>query len=411
MSRDTQNRIRTALALTLGLLAPDLARAEEIPEPFTPIRPMGMGGAFTAVANDENSPWTNPAGIARSRKARSRKTLNLLKLPNVIAGANAQARTFYTGYKGATDKSVEGVIDSLDALGDKPFWARAALYPVTIIDITRGSPVLIGALSSTTTKIVIPKDDPTQARVEAISDVSAITTFGITNASNRFNIGVSVRPIARYAYEDNIPSETLLDKTAMKKRLKDDANKSQGVGVDAGMMFTVADFWYPTVGIAVMNLPTGCRDNYLNPFTEKRETICGNVFKGNFANADALSTVDPTDARVGFSITPRFGRKINARLAVDVHQLPIASGDTNYGLQGIEASKLIHAGIEIFAGNPLTLSDFSIRSGYSQGFMTAGASLNLGVLEIAFATFGRDVSSTAKPIEDRRYLGSVSLDF
>lgn len=372
---------------------------------------MGMGGAFTAVANDENSAWTNPAGIARSRKARSRNTLNLLKLPNLVVGANSEARNFYAGYKGASDKSVEGVIDSIDKIGDKPFWARAALYPVGLVDVSRETPMLFGALSSTTTKILVPKDDPTQARVEAVSDAGIITTLGFTTASNRFSVGLTLRPMARYAYEDNIPSESLLNKTEMRRRLKDDANKSQGLGIDAGLLYTIADFWYPTVGVAVLNLPTGCRDNYLNPFTEKRERICGNKFTGSFANDDALSTVDPTDARIGFSITPRLARKISARLALDVHQLPIVVGESEYGLKGIEASKLVHAGIEIFTGNPLQLSDFSVRAGYSQGFATFGASVNLGFLELAFATFGRDVSSTAKPIEDRRYLGSLSFDF
>ncbi len=411
MERRHRQKALQALAFAVLALGGGAARAEEIPEPFTPVRPMGMGGAFTAVANDENSAWTNPAGIARSRKARSRNTLNLLKLPNLVAGANSEARTFYTGFKGAADKSVEGVIDSLDKIGDKPFWARAALYPVGLIDVSRETPMLIGALSSTTTKIIVPKDDPSQARVEAVADVGVVTSFALTDASNRFSIGLSLRPMARYAYEDNIPSETLLNKGEMKRRLKDDANKSQGLGIDAGLLYTVADFWYPTVGVAVLNLPTGCRDNYLNPFTEKRERVCGNKFRGSFANADALSTVDPTDARVGFSITPRLGRKVNARLALDIHQLPLMIGKNSYGLAGIEASKLVHAGVEVFAGNPLQLSDFSVRAGYSQGFATAGASVNLGFVEFAFATFGRDVSSTSKPLEDRRYLGSLSFDF
>jgi hypothetical protein len=40
-----------------------------------------------------------------------------------------------------------------------------------------------------------------------------------------------------------------------------------------------------------------------------------------------------------------------------------------------------------------------------------GASVRLGALSLDFASFGRDISSTASPKEDRRLLGGLSLDF
>src|SRR5690606_5221140 len=130
-------------------------------------------------------------------------------------------------------------------------------------------------------------------------------------------------------------------------------------------------------GISVLNLPTGCRENYLNPFTEKRETVCGTAYSGSFGNEDALSTVDPVDIRAGVSITPRLSRKLAMRFALDAHHLAYVSGEQIYGLQGIEASKLVHAGVELFVGNPLLIPPVAVRAGYNQGFVTMGASLNL----------------------------------
>lgn len=401
---------RRLTALLVTLLATQAA-AEEIPEHFSPVRPLGMGGAFTGVANDENAIWTNPAGIARSRKARSRETFSIAKFPNIIAGANAESRTFYKGFTGASEKSVENILADAEDLGDKPFWARAAIFPVTLFNVSRDAPMAFSLYSNTTAKAVIPKEEPEQAQVEAISDTGGVITFAFSNDPNRFNVGLQLRPVARFAYEDRIPSEDLLNRKALQDRLKEDANKSTGVGVDFGMMYTVADFWFPTVGVAVLNLPTGCKKDYLNPFTEKRETVCGNVYRGSFANEDALSTVDPTDIRVGVSITPRLSKSLSIRFALDAHQLPVGDASGSYGLLGIEASKLIHAGAELFYGNPLKLSPFSLRAGYSQGFATFGATVNLGFLELEFASFGRDVSSSEKPIEDRRYLGALSFDF
>lgn len=398
-----------AAALLVSLAGP--VRAEEIPEHFTGVRPMGMGDAFTAVANDENAIWTNPAGIGRSRKARSRAVFNVSKAPNIIVGANTEGRSFYNGFKSAQDKSVESILANADDLGDKPFWARVAVFPVALFDVSRNAPMAVGLYSNTTTKAVIQKDTPEVAQIEAVSDVGGVITFSYANDANRFNAGLSLRPVMRYAYEDRVASEVLLDRGAFMSEIRGGSNKSQAVGADFGTMFTVADFWFPTIGFAVLNLPTGCKSDYLNPFTRKRENVCGTVYSGDFANEDALSTVDPTDIRAGVSITPRVGRKLNMRFALDVHHIPVGDAAQSYGLGGIEASKLFHGGVELFVGNPLQISPFSLRAGFSQGFATFGASVNLGLVAFDFATYGRDVSSNAAPIEDRRMLGSFTFDF
>ncbi|HSH68317.1 MAG TPA: hypothetical protein VK997_00265, partial [Deferrisomatales bacterium] len=49
--------------LLLALAAP--APAAELPSYFEGVRPLGMGGAFTAVADDENALFYNPAGLDR----------------------------------------------------------------------------------------------------------------------------------------------------------------------------------------------------------------------------------------------------------------------------------------------------------------------------------------------------------
>ena len=99
------------------------------------------------------------------------------------------------------------------------------------------------------------------------------------------------------------------------------------------------------------------------------------------------------------------------RFAIDMHQIALGDDTQSYGLQGIEVSKLIHAGTELFVGNPLEVSPFSIRAGYSQGFVTAGASVDVSFINFSFATYGRDVSSRSTALEDRRYLASLAFGF
>jgi hypothetical protein len=398
------------LGIALALLgAPTLAFCEEIPEGFTGVRPAGMGDAFTAVANDENAVWTNPAGIGRTRRARSRNTFHITKFPNLIGGANANGQAFYKGYSSAANQSVEAIVSQSANLGDKPFWARTSAFPVTILDIGSDTPTALGAYWNTTAKVIVPKDTPDVARIEAVSDLGGVLAIGTQNFVNRLNTGLQIRPIARYAYEDRIPSDTLLNKGDMATRLRDDSNKSQAVAVDAGILYTIADFWFPTVGLSVLNLPTGCRSEFLNPFTKKKERVCGTVYHGTFANDAALSTVDTTDIRLGIAITPRLGRSLSARIALDVHHIPLGNEKASYGLHGIEVGKLVHVGFEIFSGNPLNIANFSARAGYSQGFASAGVTADFGYGSIEFATYGRDVSSSAAPLEDRRYLLSLTF--
>jgi hypothetical protein len=397
--------------LLVGLVPTMHAFAQEIPESFVPVRPHSMGGAFTAIANDENAIWTNPAGIGRVRKARSRDTVHLVKFPNLILGANTKGREFIQGVQGKTSsEDIDQIAAQADKLGDKPFWANTSISPLVMFDF-ESSPAMIGGYSSSTLRAFLNEDNKQLANTGAISDVGGMLGLSVTDRSNRISFGAIARYVARYAYEDKVPLETLADPRALQSRIRNNANKSSATAIDMGFLWTFADFWFPTVGIAVLNAPTGCKDGYLNPFSRTRQKVCGTLFRGDFANEEAISTVDPTDVRYGVSITPRFGRKLAARIALDLHHNAIVSGDTVYGLDGIDITKRLHAGIELFTGNPLLPSPFSVALGLNQGFYTMGFSVNLGYLSLDFASFGTDISTTSKPREDRRLLGGLSVDF
>lgn len=395
--------------LWLGLET-KVASAQEIPESFTPVRPMGLGGAFTAVANDENAVWTNPAGLARGKKPRSRSTLNMVKVPNIILGANTASRDFIQGVGTKKEADLSAVSSQADDLSDKPFWASTSAFPFVMFN-AGGNTNLAGIYSHTTLQSVVDEDNNALAKTSAISDLGASYGISFANRDHSFSFGIVGRYVARYAYEDKIPLEELKNARELQSRIKAGSNRSTAIGIDTGVMWTVADFWFPTVGLSVLNAPIGCKDEYLNPFSKKRERVCGTVFKGSFENPEAISTVDPTDIRLGLSITPRFSSKFAARVALDLHHLPLTIGENHYGLEGIDPLKQLHAGIEFFVGNPLETSPFTIAMGMNQGYFTFGTTMSLGVLSLEFSTFGREISSTSKRKEDRRMLFGLSLEF
>ncbi len=392
------------------LLFPRYAKAQEIPESFTPIRPQGMGGAFTAVANDENAVWTNPAGLARGRKPRSRGAVNLIKAPNIIVGANAASREFINGVNTSSNTGLAVVSDKADKLSEKPFWATTAVFPLAMFD-AGGAPSIAGAYSATTIQSVIDEDSRDLAKTSAVTDLGALYGLALTDKNHSLSLGLVGRYVARYAYEDKIPLASLKVPNDLQTRIKAGSNRSTALAVDAGVMWTVADFWFPTIGLSMLNAPIGCKDGYLNPFSKKREKVCGTVFHGEFENPEAISTVDPSDLRFGLSITPRFSSKLAARVALDLHHLPVTVGDSHFGLDGIEPIKQLHAGIEVFVGNPLERSPLTVAMGLSQGYFTFGTTVEVGVFALEFSTYGRDISSTSTSREDRRMLAGLSLDF
>lgn len=379
------------------------AISQEIPESFVPVRSNAMGGAFTAISNDENAVWTNPAGIARVRKARSRSTVHLVKIPNAVLGWNSNGSDLISG-------DVETLSSKATELADKPAWGAFSVFPLMMLDLG-GMPSLIGGYAQTTLKAVIDSDNVTQARAEAVSDIGGVWGLAFTNRTNRVNFGINLRYVARYAYEETILVTELQDLDVLKSKLEDNSNQASAFAADMGFMWTLSDFWYPTIGIAIFNLPTSCKSDYLNPFSKTREKVCGTVFTGDIVNPDAISTVDPTDIRLGFSMTPRFGRKIAARISAGLHHLAATSGDTNYGLSEIPFQKLVHAGVEVITGNPLLPSPFSLSMGYNQGYYSMGASVRVPYLSFDLATYGRDISTSDTPREDRRTMFGFSIDF
>lgn len=393
--------------------------AEELPEIYYPTRPLGMGGAFTSLANDQNAVWTNPAGIAKTRKPRSQGKINLLSIPNLGVGINPEGRTSFStlkssGGQGDSQSVAESIKTAADATGsgnDKPVWANASVAPLAYLASGSYASSVIGFYTNNKIRLFPENDSSGLLQTQLISDTGLVAGFAYGTPLNFLSLGMQVRPMVRYAFDDKIPADQLLDSSQMAKRVSQGANTGSGAGVDAGLIITIPDFWFPSFGLAIFNLPTGCVENYLNPFSEVRQTICGTKFSGTVHNPESLYLIDPTDIRMGFSITPRLSNKFALRLAADLHHLYVGSGDVFYGLPGVEPIKLVHFGLEFFVGNPLLMPPLAFRIGFNQGFITAGFTVRMGFLSIEFASFGEDISSSSTSREDRRLLLSLSAEY
>lgn len=397
-------------------------QAAELPYFYPATSAFGMGGAHTAISNDGFSPWTNPAGISRIRKNRSRKNVNLIRIPEITATTNQKGQQFVSAVRGNADEAEKIAQIASAVAGDQNSFAGSAAYSsaatgsLSFMDIPRHRPWVLGAMTHSHAKIVSDSPSATNpgATVEFVSDTFGIVGMAFTNRTNRVNAGIQVRQISRFGYEDKMEIAALAsgDFNALKDTFLKESNQLSATAVDFGFMATLADFWFPTIGLAAYNLPIGgCVENYLNPYTQTRQTICGTVYSGTIQNPESLHLVDPTDLRAGMSITPRLSRKFAFRFAMDMHHIVVTPDNKSYyGLDGVGFQKQLHGGVEVVIGNPITINPVSFRFGMSQGLTTYGASLHLGWLSLEFASYGVDTSADVTSAEDRRSQVTVAID-
>jgi len=69
-----------------------------------------------------------------------------------------------------------------------------------------------------------------------------------------------------------------------------------------------------------------------------------------------------------------------------------------------DIAKRIHMGAEV-----RFLRFLAVRAGLNQGYVSAGATLDLWVLRFDFATYSEEVGAYAGQREDRRYVGQITI--
>ncbi len=393
--------------------------AQNLQDKFYTVRPKGMGGAFASIANDKNAVWFNPAGIARMRKSRSNRKLHIFSFPNVQANWNQNGLNYITAMaSGGDDEGLSDILTGNDSsFGTENIFADVGAFPLIGFDMKKKgqAPIIIGFYGQSKISSVVDTADlsssNTTAATQAMLEVGALFDIAYNNQSNLFSIGLQLRAAKRNDFEDVLSSEILLDKSQLMDSLKKYSNSTFGLALDAGMLWTFADLWFPTLAISIMDLPVSCKQKYLNPFSMTRQEVCGTVYQGDVKNEDSLAIVDPTNLMIGLSMTPRLTRNVGLRVALEMHNINLEVGEQNWGLSDIPLARKMHAGIELFFGNPLVPPPFSLTAGVNQGFLTYGINIKLGFVELGYAKYSENISTTSTTSEDERHIAELSFEF
>lgn len=355
------------LLVAIALMASRAASAEPLPLFYQGIRPLGMGGAFTAVADDENAMFYNPAGL------NSIQGFGRFELLNPLVALSTNTREFAADLQDVADAQSDAQQAILAAalldkwLGDH-FHARASVFPnVTFHNFgigVLGQGVLDGAVHNPAGSNAL--------RVRGGYDVAGLVSgaIGFSPAGTTLRLGITGKFIRRELLDQSYTASDLVRQDGID--LGRDLRDGSGFGVDLGMILGLSLPLNPAVGVTIQNI--------------------GDVDLGA---AGSL----PQQINAGVALRPLlpFGTLTLAADMLDVTKELGADNDT---------AKRLHLGAELAL--PAILS---LRTGLHQGYISAGATVDLRVLKLAYAYSIEEIGAFAGQTPDRRHVAQLSLGF
>ena len=376
--------------VTLILIVNKKSYAEYLPTDWSNSNKAAEGNSFTAWADSTSSVFFNPAGLSLLHNKYSKKSPRdeNLPLPNQI-----EANELMLNY--AQYQPNEWIQNMLDAAKDntyKPAFISLEAFPNFVFGGKKTPTFLIGIPVRSENSIVFEdSSNVNNATLKSINTAGVAVALANSSAVGRFRWGISAIPnyrkvyyTTKYDYKKPLTSEDFVNLVI------DDGIKTSAVNINVGFTTTVADFWFPTFGVSVNNFPTGCVENYIDPITFEKITMCGAVRTGGEDSSPNESRVDPTEVRVGVSLTPRgrIGKTVfNLRLSADAYPLPIQIGERHYGNTNVDQSNMVHVGAKLFFGNVFARSTIAFRGGYMNNQPTWGASLTLLLFDFSYSSY------------------------
>lgn len=319
---------------------------------------MGMGGAYSAVAKGHDSIFFNPAGLAQTPDFQWR----IMGLNMGLNGLDS-----YSEYSDLFDNSddVAGVINQMY---NKPVWARLDFSTsVNFYALT------VGAYAASNLSFAVHNPAFPQLEPGYFAEYGAFLGWGREIIPQYLDFGFLLKRVTRYSGNAAIGASSIayLDADLLESQFK---KKGTGYAADWGVKLKFPSEWHPTVAFVWRNV--------------------GHTSFGISADTPGPASIeDQMDVGLGFE------KDFYAFIARPALEYSHLNGSD------IQLGKKIHAGLE------LEFPLFSVRGGFNQGYYTAGATLDLWLLQLDAATYGVEMGEYSGQDEDRRYIIQLVADF
>jgi hypothetical protein len=350
---------------------------------FVSARALGMGNAFTAVADDYAAIFYNPAGLARLEEGNLNLELRAgidTNLPKLYSDINEKS-------KGNDPTQMADLLNSnygqhysarLPTLGSyyvRPGWG------IAIIPVDLSLEMEIHQLAGATLDMVATQD----------TTIAFARGWDVNwGEGQRVSLGFTGKAIYRGYYNRAfLASELMLDSQMLRP---EDAAEGFTFDGDLGMLWTpdVKDTKFqklrPTVGFTIRN-------------------IADYGFKSNFHWINQATTKEPAKLQRRFDLGTKFELPDwwiwKTRLMFDVRDM----GHDNWTVK-----KGTHLGAE-FLWKIRSWWQGGWRVGLNQGYFTAGFTGLFGIFQADLATYAEEVGPSTASKSNRRWMLKLALDF
>ncbi len=328
--------------------------SQRLQENYISARAAGMGNAFSAVVDNIDSIFYNPASLVKS------SGFHWTIADINIGVGNPEALMLLGNLSGDFQNTI-------NQLQDKTFSSNA--YAKTAVQLGTFAFYVYENmnLGVATSNPVSPQFD-----IDYINDISYGMSFAFPLIPSIMAMGITTKFIRRNGNRFTVLANDLASQNQDYLRGLWDLNGT-GYGFDTGFLFKIPGPVSPTLSLAWKN-------------------IGGSTFK-------------PTTGSPG--TPPSEADEVTAGFALNIG-LPLLSISPaievkHAGDPTIPFGKKLHLGFEI------SLLNLDIRGGVNQGYWTAGLGLGLGFLDLDLATYGVETGATVGQNEDRRYMLQLTM--
>jgi hypothetical protein len=322
------------------------------------VRALGMGNAYTAIVNDSDSIFYNPAGLAKT------KGFSMTLLDPAIGMNNLESyQDFVDIFQNAND--VSSLMN--DLYGKEVSFYAGAKSLVNIGGFAFGG-YGVADVNLAVNNPVYPNID---AKFQL--DYAFVGGWGFEAIPDMLHVGVLTRRVVRRGGEIPVGVSTIatLDGDALQEALN---RNGIGYALDFGASFTLPMEFNPTISYTWRDvgdtrfLATGGNGA---PQPVKSEQIIG----------------------LGMSFESLL---MSIRPALDFRFV-------NHS--GMQLGQRVNFGVE------LSFPLIDVRAGFHQGYYTLGAGFDFWLMRLDAATYGVELGNYPGQLEDRRYMLQMTFEF
>lgn len=363
---NTAAKILAVCTLFILFISLQPASSEEYRTFYRGARPLGMGGAFSAVADDHNARYYNPAGLAGSGTFH-------LGLFNPFISVSENSLDLMQDFSDANTDDPEEVNELMKKYVGENNNIKFALDPYFGFKVGNVG-LALTALGIADVNINIHNPVYPEAHVQAVADYGLMLGAGIEIPMvSGLKVGASLKALNRESLDQVYTAIDIADDDVdFGDRIDDDMESGTGIGLDIGVLYTMKEI----VPLSELNLA----------FTAQ-----------NLPDIDYGDALDcNSQYNVGVALKQHFGilTLIEAADYMDIT-------DNLVGDDSME--KKLHLGVE--AKIPV----LAVRAGMNQGYFTAGATLDFKVIKLDVVTYGEEVGVMGGQKEDRRLALQLSM--